>query len=312
MTKKIAFVFPGQGSQAVGMLKTLAEQFASVQETFAAASDALGYDLWQLVQEGPLERLNQTAYTQPALLTASVAIWRVWLAQGGEKPVWMAGHSLGEYSALVCANALDLASAVQLVAERGRFMQEAVPEGEGAMAAIVGLNDAQVKALCEEAAHGDILAPVNYNAIGQVVIAGKTAAVDRAITLAKQTGAKLAKKLAVSAPSHCALMRPAALRLKAALDKAPVKAPEIAVINNVDVAINSDPAAIKEALIKQLYHPVRWVEIIQFIATEGVDLIIECGPGKVLAGLNKRIDADVPVIAMNDPETLKEALSFNS
>ncbi len=309
MTKKIAFIFPGQGSQAVGMLKNLGESFPLVREVFDIASAALGYDVWQLTQEGPAEKLNQTMYTQPALLTASVAVWQVWLAQGGVKPVLLAGHSLGEYSALVCAGALELATAVKLVAERGRFMQEAVPAGEGAMAAIVGLENKQVEDICLVAAQGDVIAAVNYNAIGQVVIAGQATAVERALVLAQQAGAKLAMKLPVSAPSHCALMKPAAERLKMQLDQITLQTPAIPVINNVDVTINTEPAAIKAALVRQLYHPVRWVEIIQWIAKQNSELFIECGPGKILAGLNKRIDNNLTTLSINDAATLASALT---
>ena len=310
MTKKIAFIFPGQGSQSVGMLSALAESFPIVHETFATASAALGYDLWQLTQAGPADKLNQTMYTQPALLTASVAIWRVWSAQGGKQPVVMAGHSLGEYSALVCAGALDLATAVNLVAERGRFMQEAVPEGEGAMAAIVGLEDKQVHEICELAAQGEVVSPVNYNAIGQVVIAGKAQAIERAIQLAQQAGARLAMKLSVSAPSHCELMKPAAERLKAKLANISLKMPSISIINNVDVAINADTFAIKDALVRQLYSPVRWVETIQATAKQEIELFIECGPGKILAGLNKRIDTTLATTSINDLSSLQHALNL--
>lgn len=309
MTKKIAFIFPGQGSQTVGMLKSLAENFPSVRQTFTDASDALGYDLWQLTQQGPAEKLNQTMYTQPALLTASVAIWRVWLAQGGAKPVLLAGHSLGEYSALVCAGVLELTTVVKLVAERGRFMQEAVPEGQGAMAAIVGLEDKQVQEICELAAQGDVVSPVNYNAIGQVVIAGKANAVERAMQAAEQAGAKLVMKLPVSAPSHCVLMKPAAERLKEQLNAIQLQSPQIAVVNNVDVVVTNEPSAIKDALVRQLYNPVRWVETIQTMAKQGIELFIECGPGKVLAGLNKRIDTSLATTSINDPQNLQQALN---
>jgi len=309
MTKKIAFIFPGQGSQVVGMLNALSEQFPLVVQTFSIASAALGYDLWQLVQQGPAEKLNQTMYTQPALLTASVAIWRVWSAQSGAKPVMMAGHSLGEYSALVCAGALDLATAVCLVTDRGRFMQEAVPAGEGAMAAIVGLDDKKVQEVCDMAAQGDVVSPVNYNAIGQVVVAGKATAVERVLQLAQEQGAKLAMKLPVSVPSHCVLMKPAAERLKAQLNNISLQTPAMRVINNVDVAVSHDPAAIKDALVRQLYNPVRWVETIQFMAKQEIELFIECGPGKVLAGLNKRIDSNLTTLSINDPQNLAQALS---
>lgn len=310
MSKKIAFVFPGQGSQSIGMLATLAAEFPIVIETFAEASQALGYDLWQLVQQGPAETLNQTAHTQPALLAAGVAVWRVWQQQKGPMPVLMAGHSLGEYSALVCAQALDFADAVKLVAERGQFMQAAVPEGHGAMAAIVGLDDDQVKEICKQATHGTLtVEPANYNAIGQVVVAGQSAAVDRAITLAQAAGAKLAKRLPVSVPSHCALMQPAAQRLATRLASITCQPPKIPVINNVDVKDYQDSAAIKDALVRQLYNPVRWVETVQLLVEREIACIIECGPGKVLAGLNKRIVDNIPTFSVHDPKSLEFALT---
>ncbi len=307
MSPKIAFVFPGQGSQAVGMLNALAAQFPIVKQTFAEASEKLGYDLWQLAEQGPADTLNQTIHTQPALLAASVAIWRVWLQQGGQSPAYMAGHSLGEYSALVCAGVFDFSTAIKLVADRGKFMQEAVPAGQGAMVAIVGLDDAKIIELCKQAAQDQIIAPANFNAVGQVVVAGQTEAIDRIIILAQQAGAKLVKRVAMSVPSHCALMQSAADRLAKSLAAVSGQAPKIPVINNVDVAINNDMMAIKNALTRQLYNPVRWVEIIQLLAMQGVELIIECGPGKVLAGLNKRIVASVPTLSINDPENLAEA-----
>lgn len=307
MSKKIAFIFPGQGSQALGMLSEFAGHYPLIQETFAQASQVLKFDLWQLCQQGPLSALNQTENTQPALLAASVALWRIWLQQRGVKPLYMAGHSLGEYSALVCAGALDFLSAVRLVAERGRLMQAAVPVGKGAMAAIVGLDNNQLRSLCDSLAEGQVLAPANYNSIGQTVVAGDSAAVDRLVTNAKQAGAKLAKRIPVSVPSHCALMKPSAEHLAETLQTIHFSAPQIPVVNNVDVEIEDDPIQIKKALVKQLYYPVRWVEIIQWMEQEKIDEFIECGPGKVLAGLNKRISS-IPTLSIQDPEILQNAL----
>ena len=304
-----AFVFPGQGSQAVGMLAELAAAFDTVEATFAQASEVLGYDLWQLVQQGPAEQLNATHKTQPAMLAAGVAVWRVWQAAGGEMPVLMAGHSLGEYTALVCAGALEFADAVALVADRGRFMQQAVPEGEGAMAAILGLEDEQVAAICEQAAHGEVLEAVNFNSPGQVVIAGQATAVARAVEAAKAAGAKRALVLPVSVPSHCALMKPAAERLAERLAGVNIAAPSITVLHNADVAAYSEPEQIRDALVRQLHSPVRWVETIRALAGEGVAAVIECGPGKVLAGLNKRIERKMPVFPVFDPASLDKALA---
>lgn len=303
-----AFIFPGQGSQSVGMLAGLAESFPVVEETFAEASDALGYDLWKLVQEGPAEELNSTDRTQPAMLTAGVACWRVWQQQGGAMPSVMAGHSLGEYSALVCAGAMTLADAVTLVADRGRFMQAAVPEGEGAMAAVLGLADEDVIAVCEEAAQGDVLSAVNFNSPGQVVIAGSAAAVERAAPMAKERGAKRAVILPVSVPSHCALMAPAAKQLAERLAGISVNTPSVPVINNADVAAPDDADAIRAALVKQLDSPVRWVESINKMSADGVTTVIECGPGKVLVGLNKRINKAMQALPVFDAETLNAAI----
>ncbi len=305
----LAFVFPGQGSQAVGMLKELGELHPQVVATFAEASEALGYDLWQRVQAGPEEALNATEVTQPAMLAAGVAVWRLWLAQGGATPVVMAGHSLGEYTALVCAGALAFTDAVALVADRGRFMQAAVPPGVGAMAALLGLDDAQVVAVCAQAAEGQVVAAVNYNSPGQVVIAGHAEAVARAVELAKGAGAKRAVLLPVSVPSHCELMRPAAEQLAARLAGLTIQSPTIPVIHNYSVAASDSAEAIRTALTAQLYSPVRWVETIRQMATEGVDRLVECGPGKVLVGLNKRIVKEMATVAVYDAATLDAALS---
>ncbi len=305
----VAFVFPGQGSQSVGMLAELAASFPLVGETFAEASAALGYDLWQLVQNGPAEELNNTQITQPAMLSAGIAVWRVMQDQGQANPVVVAGHSLGEYSALVAAGALNFADAVKLVAERGRLMQEAVPAGQGAMAAILGLDDAAVIGVCEAAAQGEVLSAVNFNAPGQVVVAGTAAAVERVVDAAKEAGAKRALPLPVSVPSHCALMKPAAEKLAEQLAGITVSAPTIPVINNADVATESDGDAIRDALVRQLYSPVRWVESVQKMALDGVDTLVECGPGKVLVGLNKRIEKSMNAMAVFDAASLEKALT---
>ncbi len=304
---KLAFVFPGQGSQSVGMLNALADGYPQVKETFAEASAALGDDLWSIVANGPEDRLNRTEITQPAMLAAGVAVWRVWLAEGGPVPVLMAGHSLGEYTALACAGAFAFSDAVRLVADRGRFMQEAVPAGQGGMAAIVGLEDEQVAALCEQNARGEVLSPVNFNSPGQVVIAGTAAAVARAVDNAKAAGAKLAKLLPVSVPSHCALMRPAAERMRARLEQIEIKSPRIPVLHNTHVLSETAPAAIRAALVSQIESPVRWVETVRKMAADGVAKLVECGPGKVLVGLNKRIDKNIQTLPVYDPETLRLA-----
>ena len=306
---KFAIAFPGQGSQSVGMLAELAEAYPIIKETFAEASAVLGYDLFELVMQGPVEELNKTWKTQPALLTSSVALWRLWQAQGGATPAVMAGHSLGEYSALVCAGALNFTDAVKLVELRGQAMQRAVPEGVGAMAAIIGLDNDSIAANCEKAAQGQVVSPVNFNSPGQVVIAGHKEAVERANVLMKESGAKRALPLPVSVPSHCALMKPAAEELAIALDKLEVKAPVIPVINNADVATVTDPAAIKDALVRQLYSPVRWTETVERMASEEITFEIEMGPGKVLSGLVKRIDKRVDGSAINDVAGLQDALS---
>lgn len=304
-----AFVFPGQGSQSVGMLASLAEAHPEVKACFAAASEALGYDLWALVQRGPEEELNRTDKTQPAMLTAGVAVWRVWQRRGGARPAYMAGHSLGEYTALVCAGALSLEQAAVAVAERGGYMQDAVPAGQGAMAAVLGLDDEAVIAACREAEQGEVVSAVNFNSPGQVVIAGHAAAVGRAVEFAKQAGAKRAVMLPVSVPSHCSLMQPAAERLAASLERLDFKTPEIPVINNVDAAVERNPTEIRNALVRQLVSPVRWVETVQSLAQRRVHTVVECGPGKVLAGLNKRIDREMTALSIYDPASLDEALA---
>ncbi|MEW5786705.1 MAG: ACP S-malonyltransferase [Pseudomonadota bacterium] len=303
-----AFAFPGQGSQSVGMMAAYGDA-AVVRDTFAQASAALGQDLWALVAEGPADLLNQTVNTQPAMLAAGVAVYRLWLDQGGRVPALMAGHSLGEYTALVCAGALDFADGVKLVRLRAEAMQSAVPEGVGAMAAVLGLDDAAVLAVCAEAAQGEVLEAVNFNSPGQVVIAGHKAAVDRGCVLAKEKGAKRALPLPVSVPSHCALMKPAADKLLAALDGIQVKAPVVPVLHNADVASHADPAAIRDALARQLYSPVRWVETVRAMAAGGIPLVAECGPGKVLAGLNKRIAEGVASLALADAAGLTDLLT---
>lgn len=309
MSKKIALVFPGQGSQTVGMLNELYQEFSVVRDTFAEASAALGYDLWQLIANGPEESLNETHRTQPALLTASVAVWRVWQQQGGATPAFMAGHSLGEYSALVCAGVLGLSDAVKLVEKRGQYMQTAVPAGTGAMSAIIGLDDALIAKACEDAAQGEVVSPVNYNSPGQVVIAGNKAAVERANELCKAAGAKRALPLPVSVPSHCALMKPAAEQLTAdlaALSFAPMQVP---VVNNVDVTVVDSADAVKDALIRQLYSPVRWTESVEWLVAQGVTDIVELGAGKVLSGLIKRIHKETTTSSVNDLASLQAALS---
>ncbi len=305
---QFAFVFPGQGSQTVGMLAELAAQFPIVEETFGEASSALGYDLWQLVQQGPAEELNKTWQTQPALLAASVAIFRVWQQQGGKAPALMAGHSLGEYSALVCAGVLDFKAAIRLVELRGKLMQEAVPEGTGAMYAIIGLDNDAIAKACEESAQGQVVSPVNFNSPGQVVIAGNKEAVERAGAACKAAGAKRALPLPVSVPSHCALMKPAADKLAVALQDITFNAPQVPVVNNVDVRTENDPGAIRSALVRQLYSPVRWTESVEFIAAQGVTSLLEVGPGKVLTGLTKRIVDTLTAAAVNDTASLSAAL----
>ena len=305
-----AFVFPGQGSQSVGMMAAYGDS-PVVRATFDEASAALGEDLWTMVAEGPAERLSQTVNTQPIMLTAGVAVWRLWESLGGKMPAVVAGHSLGEYSALVAAGSLKLADAVPLVRLRAAAMQEAVPVGTGAMAAILGLDDEGIVAACAEAAQGEVVEPVNFNAPGQTVIAGHKGAVERACEACKARGAKRAVLLPVSAPFHSSLLKPAADRLAVALADITLNAPQIPVINNVDVAIETDPAKIKGALVRQAAKPVRWVETIQKIAGMGVATAAECGPGKVLAGLTKRCADGITGVALADAESVNANLTLN-
>ncbi len=302
------FVFPGQGSQSVGMLKDLAEAYPAIRDTFAEASEALCHDLWALVQAGPAAALDRTENTQPAMLAAGVALWRVWTAEGGARPAWLAGHSLGEYTALVCAGALAFREAVTLCADRGRYMQEAVPLGAGTMAAILGLDDEAVARACEGAGVGEVVTCANFNAPGQVVIAGDARAVLAAVRRAKERGARRALVLAVSVPSHCALMRPAALRLQERLQTVRIEAPAIPVIHNADVGSHRDPEALARVLSEQLFQPVRWVEVIRRMGREGVDAVVECGPGRVLAGLCKRIEPRLETFVTDSPKDLENAL----
>ncbi len=302
MSASLAFVFPGQGSQSLGMLAELGAQYPLVIDTFREASEALGYDLWALTQNGPEEQLNQTDKTQPAILTASIALWRLWLAEGGARPAFVSGHSLGEYSALVAAGSLSLADAVRLVERRGQLMQEAVPAGQGAMAAILGLEDADVVAVCAEAAQGEVVSAVNFNSPGQVVIAGAKAAVERAMEACKAKGAKRALPLPVSVPSHCELMRPAAERFAESVNAIEWKAPQIPLVQNVSAAVAADLDTLKRDLLEQLFKPVRWVECVQTLAANGAVQLVECGPGKVLAGLNKRCADGVNTFNLNTPD----------
>jgi [acyl-carrier-protein] S-malonyltransferase len=305
-----SFVFPGQGSQSVGMLAQLAAAEPLVQETFAEASQVLGYDLWKLCHGGPEEELGKTERTQPAMLAAGVATWRVWRKHGGGLPASMAGHSLGEYSALVCSGALDFRTAVGLVQFRGQAMQAAVPAGQGAMAAILGLDDADIEAACREAAQGETVQAANFNSPGQVVIAGTAAAVDRAIEVAKAKGAKRAIKLPVSVPSHSPLMQPAAERLAARLQQVKFGPREVSDIYTVDVRKHGDEASIRKALVEQLVKPVRWTETIQAMLAAGARVIVECGPKGVLTGLNRRIERnkDIAMLSIEDAESLQQAL----
>lgn len=309
MSQNLAFVFPGQGSQQVGMLAELAEQHPVIKNTFAEASSVLGYDLWDLVQNGPEDDLNQTDKTQPALLTSGVALWRLWQEQEGNMPSIVAGHSLGEYTALVCAGALDFADGVNLVKLRGEFMQQAVPAGTGAMAAILGLADEGIAKACKDAEQGEVVSPVNYNCPGQVVIAGHKDAVARAIELCKEAGAKRAIPLPVSVPSHCELMKPAAEKMAVELAKIDVRMPDIDVVQNTTASIAASVDELKENLLAQLYSPVLWTNSVQGMVEKGIEQTVECGPGKVLSGLNKKIHRPLIVAAINDVAGLEKALS---
>lgn len=310
MTEKIAFVFPGQGSQSVGMLADLAQAYPEIQLCYEQASDALHYDLWNLVQSGPAQELDQTTHTQPALLVGSYAIYQILMTKLACKPRWFAGHSLGEYTALLCAGSFSFEDAVRLVAKRGELMQNAVAPGVGAMAAIVGLTDNAIDSLCQEVTAGTqyVLTPANYNSLGQVVIAGHTQAVEEAIKIAKNQGAKLAILIPVSVPSHCQLMTEAANQLAQVLETIHIRTPNIPIINNVDVKPYNNADMIRDGLKRQLYSPVRWVETIQYLAAEGVTRIVECGPGKVLTGLNKRINKQLQLQTTNDLISLNAVL----
>ena len=303
-----AALFPGQGSQKIGMLAQLAADHPLVEQTFAQASDVLGYDSWALVQSGEQQQINLTERTQPLLLTASLAIWRLWLQRGGPMPTAVAGHSLGEWSALVAAGVVDFADAVNIVRQRGASMQRAVPVGEGAMAAIIGLEDDKIIAACADAQQSEVVAAVNFNAPGQVVIAGSAAAVERAIVACKEAGAKRALPLPVSAPFHTALMRPAAQELAELVEQTHFKAPKITVIHNVNADSQSDPATIKQLMLEQIYQPVQWVGCVQALAARGITEAIECGPGAVLSGMVKRIDRTIHCATTDQPESFAEAL----
>ena len=309
MTQTLAFVFPGQGSQAVGMLGELAAEHPQIGDTFAEAADALGYDLWQLCQNGPEADLNRTDRTQPAILAASIALWRVWTANSSVRPAFVAGHSLGEYSALVAAGVIPLADALRLVERRGQLMQQAVPAGEGAMAAILGLADEQITQLCAEAAQDEVVSAVNFNAPGQVVIAGQAAAVQRAIDACKAAGAKRAIELPVSVPSHCALMKPAAEQLAKDFEQLDWQQPRITLVQNVSARPAADMQTLRDQLVEQLYSPVRWVESIEYLAGQGVTDLVECGPGKVLSGLNKRCAKGVATHNLDSAAGLAAALT---
>lgn len=309
MKNNLAFVFPGQGSQKLGMLAELADKYPVVGETFAEASEVLGYDLWDLVQNGTQEEITLTERTQPLLLTASVAVWRIWQQENGAQPALMAGHSLGEWSALVCSGVVAFTDAVRLVRNRGAYMQDAVAPGEGAMAAIIGLDDDKIKVVCEEACQGEEVAAVNFNSPGQVVIAGNAAAVERAIEGCKSAGAKRAMPLPVSAPFHTNLMKPAADRLASEILATEFSAPQVLVVHNVHAQTESDPEKIKQLMIEQITAPVLWVDCVNTLTASGIDTLVECGAGKVLSGLAKRIERSLNSYATEDCGCLEEALA---
>ncbi|MBX4181043.1 ACP S-malonyltransferase [Sodalis sp. CWE] len=299
-----AMVFPGQGSQKVGMLTDLAKNYPIVRTTFNEASSILHYDLWKLVQYGPSEKLNRTYVTQPALLAASVAIWRIWKAKRGKMPTFMGGHSLGEYSALVCADSLNFFDAISLVALRGKIMQKAFPAGTCAMSAIIGLKSNLIMTICKEASQEQIVSPANFNAPDQIVIAGHKEAVERACSACKKAGAKRIVLLPISVPSHCALMKPAAEELAKKLNTITFSTPKIPVINNVDIRIEKDPKDICQALIRQLYNPIYWTKVVEYLSLQGVEILLEIGPGKVLTNLTKRIVKTLLSVAVNDSNSL--------
>lgn len=303
----LALAFPGQGSQSVGMMAPF-EALPGVRATFEAASGALGIDLWALVRDGPAEELEKTVNTQPVMLAAGIALWRAWKEMGGADPVVVAGHSLGEYTAMVAAGVLDFVETMKFVRVRAQVMQEAVPEGQGAMAAVLGLDDAAVRAVCAEASSAGVAEAANYNSPGQIVIAGDTAGVNRAIELAKARGAKRTVLLAMSVPSHCSLMRPAAERLRERIQSLQVRAPSIAFLNDVDAASEQEPARIRDAMSRQLYNPVRWVDIVKAMGAHGATQVVECGPGGVLTGVNRRANPDLKAVALKDAQSLTDLL----
>lgn len=305
----LGFVFPGQGSQQIGMLSDIAEQNVEVTDTFAEASEVLGYDLWDLVQTGEQEAINQTEVTQPLLLSASVSLWRLWKAHEGAEPSVMAGHSLGEWSALVCAGVIEFSDAVAMVRNRGKYMQSAVPQGQGAMAAIIGLDDDVLQAACASSAQGEVVVPVNFNSTGQVVIAGDADAVERAIDACKEAGARRAMPLPVSAPFHTSLMQPAADQLAVDLESISFHAPKIPIVHNVTVGTETDPARIRELMVEQITAPVPWVATVQKLKEMGVESLVECGPGKVLVGLIKRIEREFANMTIDTADTFAAAVS---
>ena len=306
---KTAFLFPGQGSQSIGMLNELAVEYPLVSEVFSEASEALGFDLWNLCQQGPVDKLNQTEFTQPAVLAADIAVWRVWQSLKGGMPDYMAGHSLGEYAALVAAGSINLSDGIKLVSRRGQLMQSATPEGTGAMAAILGIEDALVESACETASVMGVVSAANYNSPGQVVIAGEKTAVEQACSLCSESGARRAMLLAVSVPSHCALMKPAAEQFSTTLKSTDFKPATTAVLHNVDASVAADPDSIRQHLLEQLYLPVRWTQSIQSMLDLGVETFAECGPGKVLSGLNKRIARRVQVAPLQAPALLQKTMN---